>query len=59
VSDEALALHEVVGNHGYVPMAVHENGTTDLANPWGSSHVQGLSINDFMRFFNHLRVVNA
>jgi hypothetical protein len=40
-------------------MAVHSNGTIDLANPWGASHVQGLSINDFMRFFNHLRVVNA
>ena len=28
----------------------------DLTNPWGSSHVTGLSAKDFLRFYRGIRV---
>jgi hypothetical protein len=47
----------VVGNHAYAPKSVDLAGMTiELQNPWGSSHVSGLSIADFKRFYRGLRI---
>jgi hypothetical protein len=47
----------VVGNHAYAPKSVDLGSLTiELQNPWGSSHVSGLSIADFKRFYRGLRI---
>jgi hypothetical protein len=47
----------VVGNHAYAPQRVDLQGMTlDLQNPWGSSHVSGLKIADFKKFYRGLRI---
>lgn len=47
----------VVGNHAYAPQSVDLGAMTiDLQNPWGSSHVTGLSIADLKRFYRGLRI---
>ena len=47
----------VVGNHAYAPVKVDVDALTiDLQNPWGSSHVSGLAISDFQRFYRGLRI---
>ncbi len=47
----------VVGNHAYAPKSVDLAGMTiELQNPWGSSHVSGLKIADFKRFYRGLRI---
>ena len=47
----------VVGNHAYAPKSVDMAGMTlGLQNPWGSSHVSGLSIADFKKFYRGLRI---
>ena len=47
----------VVGNHAYAPKSVDMAGMTlELQNPWGSSHVSGLSIADFKKFYRGLRI---
>lgn len=47
----------VVGNHAYAPKSVDLAGLTiELQNPWGSSHVAGLKIADFKRFYRGLRI---
>lgn len=47
----------VVGNHAYAPRSVDLAAMTiELQNPWGSSHVSGLSIADFKRFYRGLRI---
>ena len=47
----------VVGNHAYAPKSVDLAGMTiELQNPWGSSHVSGLAIADFKKFYRGLRI---
>ncbi|MFN7145640.1 MAG: C2 family cysteine protease, partial [Myxococcota bacterium] len=47
----------VVGNHAYAPKSVDLQAmTVELQNPWGSSHVSGLKIADFKRFYRGLRI---
>ncbi len=47
----------VVGNHAYAPKSVDLAAMTiELQNPWGSSHVSGLKIADFKRFYRGLRI---
>lgn len=47
----------VVGNHAYAPKSVDLQAMTiELQNPWGSSHVSGLKIADFKRFYRGLRI---
>ena len=49
--------HNVYGNHAYAPSKVDlEARTIDLTNPWGSDHVTGLSVKDFLRFYRGVRV---
>lgn len=61
MSDDAEMTAEanaqnVYGNHAYVPSAVDlENRTVSLLNPWGQSHVENLSIEDFMKYYSSYR----
>jgi hypothetical protein len=52
--------HNVFWNHAYAPMAVDPGAKTiSLQNPWGTSHVENLSIKDFRRFYKNIRVGGA
>jgi hypothetical protein len=47
----------VYWNHAYSPMKVDIDARTiDLQNPWGSNHVTGLSIKDFVTYYRSVRV---
>jgi len=47
----------VVGNQASAHKSVDLAGMTiELQNPWGSSHVSGLSIADFKKFYRGLRI---
>jgi hypothetical protein len=47
----------VYWNHAYAPESVDLTAETiDLQNPWGSSHVEALSGEDFIRFYRNIRI---
>lgn len=47
----------VYWNHAYAPESVNLNAETiDLQNPWGSSHVNDLAADDFLRFYKAIRI---
>lgn len=46
----------VYGNHAYVPIDVDLDGSMNLQNPWGSHHVDDLSIADFRKFYRSVRI---
>ena len=47
----------VYWNHAYAAVSVDLNAETmDLQNPWGSSHVDDLSAEDFLRFYKAIRL---
>jgi len=47
----------VYWNHAYAPISVDLDAETmDLQNPWGSSHVEDLSGDDFLRFYRAIRI---
>ena len=47
----------VYWNHAYAPMSVNMDAKTlDLQNPWGSSHVIGLSAKDFLKYYRNIRI---
>jgi hypothetical protein len=49
--------HNVYWNHAYAPESVDLDAETmDLQNPWGSSHVDNLSGEDFIRFYRNIRI---
>ena len=50
----------VYWNHAYAPSAYDLDAMTiSLQNPWGSHHVEKLSIEDYRRFYKQLRVGEA
>lgn len=47
----------VYWNHAYAPISVDLDAETmDLQNPWGSSHVEDLSSQDFLRYYRSIRI---
>ena len=47
----------VYWNHAYAPVSVNmEAKTVTLQNPWGSSHVQNLSADDFLKYYRNIRI---
>ena len=47
----------VYWNHAYAPVSVDmDKGTINLQNPWGSNHVDNLSVEDFKKFYRSIRV---
>jgi len=47
----------VYWNHAYAPMSVDLDAeTVDLQNPWGSSHVESLSGEDFIKYYRNIRI---
>jgi len=47
----------VYWNHAYAPMSVDLDAeTVDLQNPWGSSHVENLSGEDFIKYYRNIRI---
>ncbi len=47
----------VYWNHAYAPESVDlDRGTITLQNPWGSSHVTDLKVEDFRRYYKAIRV---
>ena len=56
LADEARK-HNVYGNHAYCPENVDLDARTiDLTNPWGTRHVTGLDVADFLRFYRSIRI---
>lgn len=56
MTKEATAKN-VYGNHAYAPVSVDiEKRTVTLQNPWGSSHVENLSVAELKRYYRGVRV---
>lgn len=49
----------VVGGHAYVVKSVNKEAKTiSLYNPWGFSHMDGLSIADFKKYYYRFQILN-
>ena len=56
LTQEANKLN-VYWNHAYAPVSVDAGAKTlTLQNPWGTNHVEKLSVQDFRRFYKTIRI---